>query len=108
MTYRISQLVADLERLGVAEGDLLMVHASMRRVGPVEDGAAGVVRALEDAVGPAGTLVMYLDALGDVPFDYLATPANPDNGVLAEVFRQLPGTLVNDHPDARFGVRGRL
>src|ERR1051325_9528564 len=99
MTYRIDQVVADLERLGVAEGDLLMVHASMRRIGPVQDGAAGVVQALERAVGPAGTLVMYLDARAEVAFDYLETPANPENGVLAEVFRTLPGTLVNDHPD---------
>src|SRR5262249_42578292 len=43
-----------------------------------------------------------------VPFDALRTPTDPDNGALAEVFRQLPGTLVSDHPEGRFGARGRL
>lgn len=42
------------------------------------------------------------------PFDYLRTPADPDVGVLAEVFRQLPGTVVSNHPDGRFAARGRL
>jgi aminoglycoside N3'-acetyltransferase len=45
---------------------------------------------------------------GAPPFDSHVTPADPDVGVLAEVFRRLPGTIVNDHPDARFGARGRL
>lgn len=104
-----------------------MVHASLRAIGPVEEGAAGVVQALEQAVGSTGTLLMNLGARDDFdwvntrpeqqradllaeapPFDCHATPADPDIGVLAEVFRQLPGTVVNDHPDARFGARGRL
>jgi aminoglycoside N3'-acetyltransferase len=123
----VAELAADLGRLGVAAGDVLMVHASLRAVGPVADGAAGVVAALEAAVGPAGTLVMMLGARDDwdwvnarpeperasllapAPvFDKDTTPADPDVGVLAEVFRRTPGTVVNDHPDGRFGARGRL
>lgn len=34
-----------------------MVHASLRAIGPVEEGAAGVVQALEHAVGSTGTLL---------------------------------------------------
>ena len=106
----IARLAEDLRRLGVGPGDVVMVHASMRAVGEVEGRAEGVVRALELAVAPEGTLLMNLGALvtEGVPFDYLRTPADPDNGVLAEVFRQLARTVVNDHPDARFGVRGKL
>ena len=104
-----------------------MVHASMRAIGPLQHGAEGLIRALQIAVGTEGTLIMNLGArddwdwvnahpeferpsllAGSPPFDYLRTPADPDNGVLAEVFRQLLGTSVNDHPDARFGARGRL
>jgi aminoglycoside 3-N-acetyltransferase len=122
-----SELARDLRELGVGTGDVLMVHASLRAIGPVEEGAAGLVSALEAAVGPTGTLVMNLGArddfdwvnarpeaerpalLLDAPaFDKDRTPADPDVGVLAEVFRRLPGTVVNDHPDGRFGARGRL
>ena len=126
-TASIASLAADLRRLGVADGDALMVHASMRAIGDVEGRAEGVVRALDLAVGPDGSLLMNLGARDDwawvnerpederaallvdsEPFDYLRTPADPDNGVLAEVFRRMPGTRVNNHPDARFGARGRL
>ena len=103
------ELTASLRRLGVADGDLVMVHASLRAIGPVEDGAAGVVRALDAAVSPSGTVMMTLGAREDgEPFDCHLTPADPDIGVLAEIFRQTPGTLVSDHPEGRFGARGRL
>jgi aminoglycoside N3'-acetyltransferase len=120
------ELVADLRRLGVTTGDLVMPHASLRAVGPVEGGAAGVVAALDAAVGDEGTLLMTLGArddwawvnehpeheraallAGSEPFDAATAPADPDNGVLAEVFRTTPGTVVSDHPEGRFAARGR-
>jgi aminoglycoside N3'-acetyltransferase len=103
------QLTASLRRLGIADGDVVMVHASLRAMGRVEDGAAGVVRALDAAVGPTGTVMMTLGAReGGEPFDCHLTPADPEIGVLAEIFRQTPGTVVSDHPEGRFGARGRL
>src|SRR5258706_8751563 len=123
---RSSDLVDDLHRLGLAAGDVVMVHASLRAIGPVTGGADGVLDALEEAVGKDGTLLMVLGARDDwdwvnthaeseragllkgaPTFDAHATPSDPDVGVLAEVFRQRPGTVVNDHPDGRFGARGR-
>lgn len=125
--HSVSQLVEDLRRLGTSSGDLLMVHASLRKLGPVEGGAAGVIAALDQAVGSQGTLLMVLgakDAWAWVnerpeaeraallapaePFDAASTPAESEVGVLAEVFRQHPGTLVSDHPEGRFAARGRL
>jgi len=105
----VSDLTTSLRRLGVADGDALMVHASLRAVGPVEHGAAGVVQALDAAVGPLGTIMMTLGARDHgEPFDCDTTPAESEIGVLAEIFRQTPGTLVSDHPEGRFGARGRL
>jgi len=127
MTLSDGQLAGDMRRLGVVAGDVLMIHASLRRLGPVEGGANGVISALDQAVGSKGTLLMVLGARDDVswvnerpederpgllagtpPFDHRITPADPDVGVLAEVFRVYPGTKVNDHPEARFAARGRL
>lgn len=102
----MSSLVDDLRRLGVAPGDLVMVHTSMRAVGGRAD---ALVAALDDAVGPEGTTMVVLGAEGcspEKPFDHLASPADADVGTLPEVFRRTPGTLVNDHPDGRFGTRG--
>jgi aminoglycoside 3-N-acetyltransferase len=120
-------LTADLRRLGVADGDVLMVHASLRAIGPVVGGARAVLDAIEAAIGARGTILMTLGACDDwawinerpaherpalvraaEPFDCKVTPADPDVGVLAEVFRTRPGTLVSDHPEARFGASGPL
>jgi aminoglycoside N3'-acetyltransferase len=123
----VARLVEDLHDLGVAAGDLVMVHASLRKIGPVDGGASGVLDALEHAIGRRGTLLMTLGARDDwgwvnerpeaerpalladaTPFDAATTPADPDIGVLAEVFRTRPGTLVSDHPEGRFGAAGPL
>ena len=91
-----------------------MTHASLRAVGQVEGGADGVIDAIREVIGPGGTMLMVLGALDDhagvneraeperaalladaQPFDAGATPAAPDVGVLAEVFRRRPETIVN-------------
>ena len=122
-----SDLANALLHLGVQPGDRLMIHASLRAIGPVEGGADGVLDALERAVGPDGTLFMILGAeiahdfvnhlpeaerpalLADAPpFDVATAPVLPEVGTLAEKFRKRPGTLVNDNPSGRFGASGRL
>lgn len=122
----VADLANALRRLGVREGDALMVHASLRAIGPVEGGADGVIEALDRAVGRDGTLLMILGAeiahdsvnrlpederpallAGTPPFDTTTAPVLPEVGTLAEIFRKHPGTLVNDNPSGRFAARGR-
>lgn len=119
-------LVADLRNLGVRPGDAVMIHASLRAIGPVAGGPSGVLDALDQAVGEEGTLLMVMGAeiahdwvnerpeaerealLADAPaFDPLEAPVFHEVGYLAEAFRQRPGTLVTDNPSGRFGARGR-
>lgn len=100
------QLGLQLGALGVRAGDIVMIHASMRKVGPVAGGAAGLIDALRDTVGPTGSLLMVLSAV-DEPFDALRSPVDvADMGVLAEVFRTYPGVRVNDHAADRFAALG--
>jgi aminoglycoside N3'-acetyltransferase len=125
--YSALEITHQLRQLGIRPGDTLMVHASLRAIGPVEGGAAGVLDALDAAVGPTGTLLMVLGAkdnwawvnehpeeeraahlAGAEPFDRLRTPADPEVGYLAEAFRQRDGTEVSDNPEGRFGARGAL
>ncbi|MDX2007513.1 MAG: AAC(3) family N-acetyltransferase [Meiothermus sp.] len=96
----------ELTALCVPKNAVLMVHASLRKLGPVEGGAEAVLDVLLEAVGPGGTLLMLLCASDAEPFDPLTTPADEEVGVLAEVFRRRAGTLVNDHAAARFGAYG--
>lgn len=123
-------LHTQLAQLGVRAGDVVMVHASLRRLGlagsqGVENGAEQLFDALEAAVGPGGTLLMVLgteyplDAVnlkpveeraallaGTAPFDFRGAPVLPEVGFAAEAFRRRPGTLVSNNPSGRFGARG--
>ncbi|MBX3561389.1 MAG: AAC(3) family N-acetyltransferase [Sphingomonas sp.] len=123
-------LRADLVALGIEAGSLVMVHASLRRIGLGRadfgpGGAEVLLDALDDAVGPDGTLTMVLGTdypmdwvydhppearaallAGSPPFDHRDAPVLPEVGWLAESFRRRPGTLVSDNPSGRFGARG--
>jgi aminoglycoside N3'-acetyltransferase len=82
---------------------------------------------LEAAVGSSGTLLMNLSARDDwgwvneepeadrldllrdaEPFEPSSSAADPEVGVLAEIFRTRPRTKVSDHPEGRFGASGPL
>jgi aminoglycoside 3-N-acetyltransferase len=121
-----ASLTSDFRRLGIADGDVVMLHASVRSVGEVAGGPVQILLALQDAVGPAGTILMYAscpqyyDEIGrgnlsaeteevlrrTLPaFDPLTAPCARDNGALVEFFRTLPGTQVSRHV-TRFAARG--
>ncbi|WP_045369972.1 aminoglycoside N(3)-acetyltransferase [Methyloceanibacter caenitepidi] len=123
----MERLGRDLVALGVAPGDTLMLHVSLRAIGSIENGPDGLLAALTAAVGPDGTLLMILSAdiahdwvnkrpeaeraalLADAPvFDPLEAPAFSEVGFFADVFRTAPGTRVTDNPSGRFGARGLL
>ena len=109
-----TDLAADLSRLGLREGDMVMAHTAFRQVGQCIGGPATLVDALRRVIGPAGTLAVatdwfapYLegdlpDAEGRVPeawkphvppFDPLTSRAMRDTGVIAEWVRTEPGAL---------------
>lgn len=98
---RRAALAAQLRTLGVREGGVLLVHTSFRAVRPVEDGPAGLIGALLDAVGPAGTLAMPSWTGDDEGvFDPASTPASTDLGVVADAFWRMEGVARSGHPFA--------
>jgi aminoglycoside N3'-acetyltransferase len=100
-------LVEQLLALGVPHGGVLLVHTSFRQVRPVEGGPEGLIRALREALGPEGTLVMpSMSGDDDQVFDAARTPTE-DMGVLAEAFWRMPGVLRSDSPHAFAAVGPR-
>jgi aminoglycoside 3-N-acetyltransferase len=102
-----AQLAADLLKLGVEPGDTLFVHSSLKSLGYVEGGPDTVVRALQDAVGENGTLLLptyYMPGgtikgtceLTDYVFD--ARKHGTNMGRLPEAFLASPGTKRSIHP----------
>lgn len=123
----IEPITGDLQRLGVRSGDLIMVHASLKAVGPVEGGAASVVSALRAAVGPAGTLMGYAssdrspyeETLNGArmdeelrrrwpPFDPATSGTYPGFGLLNRFLLEAPGARRSTHPDASMVAVGPL
>jgi aminoglycoside 3-N-acetyltransferase len=91
-----------------------MVHSSLRAIGPITGGAATLIRALLESIGPTGTLAAYVDfepfyEEGDpeIPvFDKLTASAARDHGILHELIRTWPGSLRSDHPGAGVSAIG--
>ncbi|MGM0361964.1 AAC(3) family N-acetyltransferase [Streptomyces griseoaurantiacus] len=125
------RLAAELRALGLGAGDTVLVHSSLRALGPVEGGAETVVDAFLDVLGPAGTLVVYTQtpdnsdpsrwpgtrgyAVPEEQWDRLRErlPAfDPDTtpafgvGVLPETVRARPGALRSTHPQSSFTALG--
>jgi aminoglycoside 3-N-acetyltransferase len=106
----LQRLICELQALGVSSGDAVMAHSSMRAVGPVENGAAGLVQSLIDAVGPEGALLAYVDyePTPETPyFDPDKSPACKSYGVLAEIIRQWPGASRSHNPGASITAIGK-
>ena len=90
-------------------GSLLMVHASLRKIGSIEGGAIGLINAILDVIGHSGTLMMVLGAEPDTRFDARESKVDVEEmGVLPEVFRTRPGVHINDHAAARYAAHGPL
>jgi aminoglycoside 3-N-acetyltransferase len=124
--YSRAELAEGFRNLGLTQGDTVMVHASVRAVGPIAGGPDQIHLALKDALTEAGTMMMYAscpefydevgrgvhpgsierELLDKMPaFDARTARAARDNGTLVEFFRSYPDSLVNDHV-ARFVVWG--
>lgn len=96
-------LQSNLRNLGLVDGDTVMVHASLRAIGPVEGRATGLINSILSVLGPSGTLMAYVDyePTSEVPyFDLQRSPAMHQYGVLPEIVRTSPGAVRSFHPGA--------
>lgn len=124
-------LAANLEALGLAAGDIVLVQASLRKVAPRARKDSIVIGALLDVLGPDGTLVVptytawnsttsrvHREAVASLNaqealeyrmalprFDPGTTPSSA-MGALAEGVRTLPGAYRSTHPQTSFAAVG--
>ncbi len=84
-------IAAALRRMGLGEGDIVLLHSSVASLGRVDGGAEAVVEAFLDVLGPEGTLVV---------------PTFGALGTITEVVRQRPDAVRSVHPKASVAAVG--
>ena len=123
--WTAAALGEQFQALGIGSGDIVMVHAAVKRVGPLLNGPDDLILALRETVGPDGTLMAYTDwniddsrlllEGGHVPerwrahvrgFDPRTSRSTRDNGILPEFLRTTPGALRSGNPGAAVTALG--
>jgi len=103
--FSADDLLAALRKLGIGEGDVLLVHSAFAEFVGFEGGAPDVIRVLKDAVGASGTVMMPTLSFSGTAvayaregkvFDPRKTPSQV--GLLTEVFRRSKGVARSLHP----------
>ncbi len=104
----LGDIVRGLRDLGLARGDSLIVHSSMRHLGPVEGGADAVIDAILEVIGPGGNLMLptfnYVHPVPSPYFDPQETPGR--TGILPEAGRKRPEAVRSLHPTHSVAVIG--
>ena len=90
----VEKMKEQFRAAGIAAGDTVLIQSALRPVGNAENGAAGVVAALLDVVGPEGTIVAPAFCFAHEKVENpLIDPANDPSemGAISETIRRLPG-----------------
>jgi aminoglycoside 3-N-acetyltransferase len=128
----VARLVIDLRRLGLAPGDVVLVHSSLKAVSGARSivigGAVAVIDALSEVLGPEGTLVMTAQSTDNSEPSRWRNPPVPESwwpiirahqpaygpdrtpsrgvGVVPETFRAMHDVVRGEHPLSSFAARG--
>ena len=109
------RLIDDLKKIGLKNGDSVLVHSSLSKIGFVEGGPKTVVDALFDVVGESGTLLFPAfpvigrakTHLEETPlFDIRTSPSQM--GSITEYFRKLDNVCRSFHPTDSMCAKGPL
>ena len=108
MTHTKETLLRDLGRLGIRRDGVLMVHSSMKAIGPVEGRADAVLDALMEFM-KEGLLLLPTHTWEEIGsrqpvYDPASSPSCV--GILPELFRKRPGVLRSLHPTHSVGAYG--
>lgn len=121
-------LAADLRRLGLTPGMVVLLHSSLSSLGWVCGGPVAVVEALLDVLGPAGTLVVPTHSGENSDPAHWVNPPVPESwwpiiraemrafdpartpstgvGIIPEVVRNWPDAVRSNHPRTSFAAIG--
>lgn len=124
-----SQLIDDLKKIGLKEGDNVVVHSSLSKIGWIPGKAIPVIYALMEIITEEGTLIMPTHSSDNsepknwqhppVPedwkpiirehmpaYDPKITPTR-GMGIIVDTFLNFPGVIRSNHPQISFAAWGK-
>jgi aminoglycoside 3-N-acetyltransferase len=100
-----SDLVDQLKSIGINDGDVLLVHSSLSKIGFIENGPKDFVDALLEVVGSEGHILMPNSPNVSFQLEYIQQLLVFDVqnevsklGAITEYFRKLPNAIRSEHP----------
>lgn len=105
-SFGFREIVQALRKAGIQTGDIVNVYSRLFTLG-LPDGVSDVseipalyVRALQEVIGPSGTLVVptYTTSFGRFAKPFILEDSPSEMGKLSEFVRTLPGSLRSLHP----------
>jgi len=109
-TLTPTDLIRTLDRLGVRRGDTLLVHSSLRTLGPFSGGGEAVIDTLGEVLGPAGLLVVPThtwDVVNDRQPVWHETLTPSHVGTLTNLLRARSGAVRSIHPTHSVAALGQ-
>ena len=109
MAYTKAELKRDLAAMGLTGNETILIHSSMKSIGPVEGGADTVLDALMEFFAE-GLLLLpthtwrFINEENRV-FDVRRNPCCV--GILPELFRKRPGVVRSLHPTHSMAAYGK-
>ena len=108
-------ILSDLVKLGIMDGDCILLHSSLKSIGYVEGGANTVIDALIERISSLGTLVVPTYPLLGTMLntclrkDYIFDLSKPSTtiGVIPSVFLTYKNTISSIHPTHSMSAFGK-
>ena len=108
MTVSFDELVLNFRKMGLTNGDVLLVHSSYKSFGGVEGGPQTVIDALRSILTEDGTLIVptfNYDFCDGKPFDIKKTPSKM--GIISELVRTDSNSKRTIDPVFSFAILGK-
>jgi aminoglycoside 3-N-acetyltransferase len=99
------ELVRQLQSMGIIQGDVVLVHAALSKIGFIEEGPKTLVESLIEVLGNEGHLLMPTSSNNGRQLDFIQSKPRFDvkntaskMGAISEYFRKMPHVKRSLHP----------
>lgn len=107
--YTKEQLLSDLKNLDIRSDKTILIHSSMKAIGPVEDGADTVLDVLIEYFRP-GLLIFPTHTWAQIGAENPVFDSRTESacvGILPNLFLKRPGVIRSLHPTHSVGALGK-